>query len=86
MKKELPKRARRSRRIKALNNDWSSGPSGRRTCSFKCCFPGCSSTNMDLDKRWHKVPNDAKFPKTDSLTQVRNWNVKKNVDLLYWIG
>ena len=60
-----------------MNNDCSSDPSGRRTCSFKCCFSGCSSTNMDLNKKWHKVPNDVNFPKTDKLIQVRNWNVNK---------
>ena len=32
---------------------------------------------MDLEIKWHKVPNAVNFPKTDSLIQVRNWNVKK---------
>ena len=50
---------------------------GKRTCSWKCTFPGCEKNNLDKDVKWHKVPTAPTFPISGRFDQVRRYYIKK---------
>ena len=48
-------------------------PKAIKSTSFSCTFPSCNNNNLTKDLKWHKVPSEPIYPKTNRYAQVENY-------------
>ena len=46
-------------------------PTGSVPYSYKCCYPGCKSTNKDGNVKFHKVQPEPLVPRTQRYEQIK---------------